>query len=373
MSFKSIGKIYANTVGFSESGVRVSYVEFPENKRIHDQLKTFVRILKEYELLGDWGNLVATLYKFHSLVARSPCSPKWLYENMGTRQRLHLVSKGLNLNSVDPVVQDSFKNLVSSVNELSQIQENPNSDATKRIIEDTFNERSIIVCISNARLLKAAELALSIDSNSKERILTPTELRRHTAVDQLIFYGPPRLLDFTNQGFILRSGLAKKVISIIQDHEFCGKVPISLLSSHLKIQINGVRSERKSIFDHHIDPLVAFGNRAIAPQQTNEWAKLSDDTYARKVKARVFALGGNHGIFLEDASLVHIAIAKKTTLGPVCSDIIKTTADELDDNQFLVRTSTGLGDQTRPFADSLMGEKAKKFRFPRGFVEVSFA
>ena len=365
MEFLSLKAAYGNSRRVFEEGVTVKYAECAPIAQFDRDRKKIAENIEAYDLHEPWIELSQLLSIFHATLARTPCSPIWLYENTGIKNQLKALDPALSnqKRSVDKAVWESLENAIQALKIVRTIEENPNAHIAKSIIATFTEDQDIIITIRNRSLWEETQRALACKNLKNIHVKLPGELRNHCPAQGLILFGPPGLLDYRSQGFLIRSPVAKEISVIMQNHESAGKIAHSLLQPDELVKLTGDKPALLLDFDPKYEPAVFLAQKSIQPRDSSSWlSEIDGFSSMEPVSCLPIALGGNKGIYLkEDTPILVAQVNAKDTEMP-CVGVTKIHPYELEVDMLLIRTTTGGGDQVRPYADLLLGKKARHYR-----------
>ncbi len=365
MGYRSLKAIYRNSQRVFEEGVTVKYAESAPIAQFDRARKKVAENIETYDLHEPWIELSQLLAIYHATLARTPCSPIWLYENTGIQSQLKALNTRLSnqQQSVDKAVWESLESVIKALNVVREIEENPNAHIAKKIIATFGDDQDIIVTIRNRSLWEETQRALDCNNLKNVYIKLPSELRNHRPVQGLILFGPPGLLDYRSQGFLIRAPVAKEVSIIMQNHECSGKIPHSLLHPEKMVKLTGDKPPLLVDLDPKYEPAVFLAQKSIQPKDSSSWLSEIDSFSSMEPEVCLpVALGGNKGIYLKEDTPILVAQVKSKDSETPCVGVAKIHPDELESDMLLIRTTTGGGDQVRPYADLLLGKKARHYR-----------
>lgn len=365
MGFRSLKAAYSNSISVSEEGVTVKYAECTPIAQFDRARKKIAESIEAYDLQEPWIELSQLLSIFHATLARTPCSPTWLYENTGIQSQLKALEPTLSnqKQSVDNVVWEALENVIGALKVVRTIEENPNADIAKNIIATFTDDQDVIITIRNRSLWAETQRALNCKSFKNVHVKLPAELRNHRPSQGLILFGPPALLDYRNQGFLIRSPVAKEISVIMQSHECAGKIAHSLLKPDEMVKLTGDKPSLLLDFDPKYEPAVFLAQKSIQPRDSSSWlSEIDGFSSMEPVSCLPIALGCNKGIYLKEDTPILVAQVKAKETETPCVGVAKIHPDELEADMLLIRTTTGGGDQVRPYADLLLGKKARHYR-----------
>lgn len=365
MEFRKLKAIYRNSRRVFEEGVTVKYAESAQIAQFDRARKKIAENIEAYDLHEPWIELSQLLSIFHATLARTPCSPIWLYENTGIQSRLKALEATLlrQQKSVDKAVWESLGNAIQTLKMVRTIEENPNAHIAKKIISTFTADQDIIINIRNRSLWEETQRALDCKNFKNVHVKLPAELRNHKPAQGLILFGPPGLLDYRSQGFLIRAPVAKEVSVIMQSHECAGKIAHSLLQPDDMVNLTGDKPSLLLDFDPKYEPAVFLAQKSIQPKDSSSWlSEIDGFSSMEPVSCLPIALGGNKGIYLKEDTPILVAQVEAVDTETPCVGVTKIHPDELEADMLLIRTTTGGGDQVRPYADLLLGKKARHYR-----------
>ncbi len=365
MGFRNLKGIYSNSHRLIEDGVTIEYAESTLIMQFDNARKELAKKIEAYDLQDPWVDFFQLLSIYHASIARTPCSPIWIYENTGIQTKLKALDSALSnqQKSVDPAVWKSLKNVIKTLNAVRTIQENPNAQVARKIINSFEADQDVIVAIKNRKLWEETQRALDCTQLKNVDIRLPAELRNHKSAQGLILFGPPGLLDYRNQGFLIRSPVAKRISVIMQNHENPGRIAHSLLQPDKMVTIKGDKPALLVDFDPKYEPAVFLAQKTIKPRDSSSWQSEIDGFFPMDpVACLPVALGGNKGIYLKEDTSILVAQVKAKESEVLCVGVTKINPAELEQDMLLIRTTTGGGDQVRPYADLLLGKKSRHYR-----------
>lgn len=366
MNFAQIGIVHENAHSISRDGLWLENAEFPELSKFDLARKALAKSIKAASLSGSWSDIVDQLAVLHARLARTPCRPSWLFKQEGIESIRSLLIPRLlgRIQTVDPTVRVAFESMVRTVEELSGIESSPVAVSAGRLLSTFKKDSNNLVILRSQRLWDEAKLQLSANGgSSKFEIRKPVELRQHPTADNIIILGPPWVLRFRNESFLLGSPLASSIWFVACGHEHMGSVPQSLLDDDAAHPLNGdERPETAEHFSLDHEPLYASPEISFILKKGQDsllpWLEDSEE----KVAAVPVILGGGKGIYLEEGAIVYSPSVEVIEEQRVCLSLEKRMIADLEPGMLVLLTTEGGGEMIPVVADAILKHQASRIR-----------
>jgi hypothetical protein len=364
MNFQQITACHENARRVFEDGLWVEWVDFPELAAFDAARRAFADSVKHHSLQGPWMELVE-LFKFvHARAARTPCRPSWLLEQENFRMLEEKLEPQLQarLGSVDPSVREAFDRAKDALRVLAKVETNPVALAARKLLRIFGAGPESIVVISDTRIWDECREQLSQQILGVSfKLRKPIELRDHPAADYLILFGPPWLLKYRNELFLLGSPVAPSVWFVLCSNERSGLVTQSLLEEGDVHALNAAEPSAVGLeIDLEHEPKVLFQPHAFALKHGQESG--GDGGPEDTLSALPLILGGGKGIYIQDEGGLYTAITRADGEKRPCLAVERVDAPEIEPGMLVLLTTEGGGDMIPVVADMLLNDEAKAIR-----------
>lgn len=351
MSFIDTIIAYENSERLTKSGVKGHLVAFPQLAEFDASRRRLVKVIKDSAMHEVWDDGLKIFNTIHAKLARTPCRPSWLVNEMLTARGGSRVLEGLKrrLPSVDSGARTAFEDLCDRLDGLKYVEINP-------LLEEIRNVRNlegrILFILRDFRLWEEVKncLAEVLDGNDWE-IVKPSSLRSQQRANRLFIFGPPWYIGYRNEGYLLRAPAAAEVHIIGCEHEFVGDVAHSLLGPEKNIIIHKRKHAPPTGMPWDFEPISPVqrgGFHLKGSTETRIWES------GKKVTAIPFRLGGSHGTFLGKESTAWVVTADCSGSSPICSGVERIPVDELEPGGMVLLTTSGGGDMIPVVADMIL-------------------
>jgi len=358
MNFQECGRLYRHTEQLFEHGVTVHLVSFPQLGVFDKDRKGLASAVKHHSLSGIWEQAAKFFNIVHAKIARTPCSPSWLCNEIIRNMEADTLFRDIQarLNSVDGAVAKIFQKTVSSFEAIKLIE---NSPLLQPLSALAARYDSCLVVLRDPRLWEQARKALQLHLEAmKWDLAKPTILRNHNSVDRMILFGPPWYLVHNQEQFLLRAPVAGSVDMVVCTHEYSGAITASSLVENSTIPLNGGERVPDSVQLREFEPTPPAGTtqfRFKAHAATDLWS--SD----KKIVAIPFRLGGKFGTHLKQDGNVWVVEVDFTTGGRECIGVQKIPVEDLESGHLVIMTTGGGGDMIPLVADMIL-ENSREIR-----------
>jgi len=365
MNFTETGAIHENASRVFEDGLWMEIVDFPELAAFDRARRAFAESVNRHALEGPWIELIESLKLVHARVARTPCRPSWLFSQERFTMREQRLEPQLRarLRWVDPTVRSGFDRVQEALRVLANVEITPVTIGAGRLIACFRAGSRNVVAIRDAEVWDecGAQLSQQVPGLGFE-IRKPTELRDHPSVDQLILFGPPWLLRYRNESFLLGSPVAPSVWFVVCRHEHVGVVPQSGLEECTTHRLNGVGQSLAEVETNLEHEPMLFQPRAFVLKHGQDsglsWVAGPDDT----TSALPLVLGGGKGIYIQEEGGLYTTITGVDSATRPCLTVERLDACEIETGMLVLLTTKGGGDMIPVVADSLLKDEAKTVR-----------
>lgn len=351
MSFADTIIAYENSERLIKGGVMGHPVAFPELAAFDDSRRLLVKIIKDSGMHESWDDGLKIFNTIHAKLARTPCRPSWLVEEMLTARGGSRILEGLKqrLASVDAGARTAFEDLCQHLDILARVEISP-------LLEGVRNLRNLegrnLFILRDFRLWEEVKNCLADVLNGYDwEIVKPSSLRSQQHADRLFVFGPPWYIGYRNEEYLLRAPAAGEVHLIGCKHEFSGDVTHSLLGPEKKIAIHNSNQATPNEVPWNFEP--------VSPVQRGRF-HLKGSTESRiwesgkKVTAIPFRLGGSRGTYLGKESVAWVVTADCSGPSPICSGVVRIPVDELEPGGMVLMTTSGGGDMIPVVADMIL-------------------
>jgi hypothetical protein len=370
MNFQQTGVIHQNATRVLEDGLSVKMVDFPELAAFDEARRALADSVKNHALEGPWIQLVELFRFVHACLARSPCRPSWLFEqqkfSMLERLQLQLDAR---LGSVDPSVRSAFRRAQDAIRLLTCVETNPVAAGAGSLLSTFKSWSRSIVVVNDTRVWDECRTQLSRHcpglkfEGSEFAICKPIELRDHPAVNELILFGPPWLLKYRNESFLLGSPVAPSIWFVVCRHEHIGVVPRSFFEEGSTYRVNGADDfspATETNLEH--ESVALFQPRAfiLKHEQDSSLLRVADSN--ETTRAFPLVLGGAKGIYVQEEGALYIANIRVEGEKRLCLAVERVEASEIEPGMLVLLTTEGGGDLIPLEADKLLKDEAKPIR-----------
>lgn len=360
MNLKECTRAYNNSETVINSGVKFFTAGFTELARFNEARKRFASAVNNSGMHEDWEK-GAMLFSFaHAKLARTPCRPSWLVnellKNQGGEDILERLKK--RAASVDPHIRDTFHELEAGFNDISKIGESPLLAEVKKAVP---TDRKTVFVLRDLKLWQEVEKCLGdIISRDFFELVKPSGLREHQQAERLCIFGPPWYLNYRNEQFLLRAPAAPKVIMIGCAHEFQGRIMISGLTDKLHISPALSRTEQKNENLSDFEPFTTIQSGQLRfkdSESSRAWET------GKTVEAWPFKLGSSFGTYFNCESKVWIVLVQNVKGMPTCIGVEKIDVEDLEPGHLILMTTHGGGDMIPAVADMILPQSQQIRQF----------
>ena len=341
---------------------------------MNKKVSQFVRLVHEYELSERYRKFISILKRFRYLVASSPLPPNAILKFLNSSARpFDAQFKKLKL-----MDDDRFTSTLNGLEELLEIlckwETNPLCEAMLTQMRSASDERHSILITDSVIFDRTAALLdrfqLSNEIAAQPTLVKINELRAPINCGTLHVFGPTRWRTLRDEEFVFTSGRATRIICYsfdcfpIEEISLSGfaetsKFPRQKISS--KRQVGSGRfpeDETESVSTHDLEE--------ILPQTSIDLlksghSKIQEDVYGNE-EAFLFQLAGGLAVFMGTGSSVNVASWERQGSTLVCSKISHKRAQDLEEGDLVILTTSGGGDMIAPVADKILKEKAPRLR-----------
>lgn len=351
MNLKECTIAYDNSETVINDGVSFFTTVFTELARFNEARKQFVSAVNNSGLHEDWEK-GARLFSFaHAKLARTPCRPSWLVNELLKNQGGEDILERLRTRAanVDPIVRDTFHELEAGLKEISKLNESPLLAEVKKAVP--ANSKTVFV-LRDLKLWREVEECLgSIISRDLFELVKPSGLRDHQQARRLCIFGPPWYLNYRNEQFLLRAPAAPRVIMIGCAHEFQGRIMISGLTDKLHISPSPSPSEQENDNLSNFEPFTAIQTGQLRFKDSGSSRAWES---GKTVEAWPFKLGNRFGTYFNCESKVWIVLVQNVKGVPTCTSVEKIDVEDLEPGHLILMTTHGGGDMIPAVADMIL-------------------
>jgi|GEM_PF-2628307 len=360
MSFAECCSAYKASADSLTNGITGHSVDFKELAVFDSARRAFSGHLDKMALQDNlWERGKKILAEIHSKLARAPYRPHWLVsELLDKRQKKVIISELIaRIPNVDPVIQASFSDVLSSLEQLRKVERNP---LCTEIEKKCLSKGRIVFVLKELQFFEEARACLAETIRHTDwEMVRPSSLREMRRADRVIIFSPAWLLRCSNQEYLARAPIAGDTHLLACRHEFGGKILLSLLDEKTPLPFVG---ETENSVPGDINPAALTTFR----DESRFRIRLSVETEMLEtggtVKATPFKFTGGQGAFFSRETNVWIAVADSNKGPLICNGVEKIPAEDLEPGDLLLMTTSGGGDMIPPVADMILGAEAKVLR-----------
>jgi len=354
MNFDYCYKSYENCESVLQEGVWGSPVEFPELRKFNDVRKRFGEIIRDGNMPEIWEEAVKLFAVIHAKLARTPCRPGWLVNEILNSHRAIQILPDLKHRalSADLQIQQLFFELVKLMESLKGLSESP---LLRQVSNIDLRRGKTLFALRDTRLLPEVSSCLETIKNGADwEVVKPSALRDQMNGSSIVIFGPPWYLLHKNDSYLVRSPAAPAVYMIGCKHEFSGEVPftqIGLEKKHVLIR-TGI-DIRDSL------PDTPWAYEAIKPIECGQFSFKERDEHrlllsGTKISAIPFRFSVGKGAFLKAESKVWTAILSRGDSSYKCDGVEKIDVEDLDRGHLVLMSAGGGGDMVSAVADMIL-------------------
>ncbi len=343
MNLATASELYRYADSFHLESHSVAHAEL---KTFSLNLKTFERRLAEARQNEYWQTRLRPLkrYRFRLCAAPLPFDePDTYYSHLFER----LYNELNKCEYVYPQYAEEARSLVKEAQALTRLPENPLLEAVRKL--DLPHKAALLV--KESRFVEPLEILLSKQLHLRHlKVVTSSQLRGDPQFDQLVATGPMRWfpdyvftaprakqLHLVRYGF-LGDGWQPRAGFLRQKNAPAPRLSIP------------VPTEAQEIAADELVPVVdwdAISNHVVRQAQAEN---------QEVVEARLCVLDDDRAVFLEDA-------ASELVIDPEHDELVRRVkVARLEPGLFLIVRERGRGDYIVPFADRILGERARAAR-----------
>jgi len=351
MNIKECTIAYVNSETVMDSGVNFFATTFRELAAFNEARKRFLSAVNNGGMHEDWEK-GARLFSFaHAKLARTPCRPSWLLNELLNNQGGEDILERLRTraSNVDPIIRDTFHELENGFRDLSKLGESPLLAQVRKAVP---TDSKTVYVLRDLKLWQEVEKCLGdIISRDLFELVKPSSLREHQQAERLCIFGPPWYLNYRNEQYLLRAPAAPKVSMIGCAHEFQGRIMISGLSDKLHISPSPSPTEQENDNLSNFEPFTTIQTGQLRFKDSGgsrawETGKL--------VEAWSFKLGSSFGTFFNCESKVWIVLVQNIKGVPTCTGVEKIDVEDLEPGHLILMTTHGGGDMIPVVADMIL-------------------
>ncbi len=356
MKFSEVCKAYDDVELVFKSGVRGFPVAFPELESFDRQRKNLTKLVTNGSLHEAWDRGVTLFSNIHAKLARTPCRPSWLVNEILSRFGGENIIKELEArkHSVDGEIIDALEGIKESLNSLCAVNSSPLLDP---ILGGLREKRKVLFLLRDMRLWEEVHSCLAeFFPTSNWELVRPSSLRYSQSAGTLVIFGPAWYLSYKGEEFLLRSPCASEAFIIACKHEFGGEIQKSLIGEIGEITISGNEKRRDREDLLVFEPLPAFQSGGFRFKDSAE-SKIWES--GKTFPAVPFRLGGSLGTYLGRDSEIWTVVPDNSGSIPVCSTVEKIPVDDLEPGALILMTTRGGGDMIPYVADMILRKSSK--------------
>lgn len=354
------------------AGVTVTPVAFPEASELWSATLDLGRICERLKLGSPWiefGRLNKILYY---RLAGGICPPSDVISDM----RTDLASGYLEIKpSVNGVAQEARKIIEQIVlpetglwARLVKIECSPFYSIIQRKIEEAIRRKqsSAVFILRDTRFKKETfNLISGFQGAINIEVRKANELRNHPKVDRVFYVGSIKSLRRLDDEFLLRAPVTDEFDFFELSHTgYIQNTGLDVFSldpgkrfllnqAPAAGTIEGVKPKTATqVADEEFE-----GENPAEPAEF-EFAT----NILRAVEAYRAILGGGYGANLSAEGNIFIAHSRNQGAAVTCTKIEKKDVIDLEPGDLIVLTTDGSGDMIAPYADQIIGPKAKTYR-----------
>lgn len=351
MSFADTILAYKNSERMIVAGAAGHPVAFPELAEFDAARRKLAKMIQDGGMHESWNDGIKIFNSIHAKLARTPCRPSWLLQEMLAARGGAKILEGLKhrITSVETDVRTTFEQLFQHLQILSRIETSP-------LLVEISNMRDLrgknLLILRDFRLWEEVQNCLSeVLSGCKWEIVKPSSLRSQQHCGRLFIFGPPWYVSFRDEEYLLRAPAAEEIHIIGCMHEFTGDISHSLLGREKKIPIHNRKRAAPNEMPWNFEP-ISPAQRGIFHLKGTSESRIWES--GKKVTAIPFRLGGSRGTYLGKESVAWVVTADCSGSSPICSGVERIPVDELEPGGMVLMTTSGGGDMIPVVADMIL-------------------
>ena len=351
MNLTEILRYYDNCENLLQNGVCAHPTESTLLSHFDKTRREFAKSVGGSELHESWEKGVKLFNLLHAKIARTPCAPSAIItptlERSGGSETLEEL-RG-RAEQVDPSVKNSFEETNKALTEISSIDE---SFFSKKLAEMPSIDGITIFAVRDVRFWDQTRDCLNKNLQFRNWDLArPLALRSHSPFQRLVLFSPPWHLVYRSEEFLLRSPVAKEIHMFACTHEFSGSVQLSLLDNSKTISVRKPPQVERHLRYEDFEPISPPSIGMFSNRRNNdeEIPHLGD-----RINALPLRLGGNLGTYLQPDSSVWIVIPDTEKEPPICRNVMRIKANDLEPDHLILLTTQGGGDMIPTVADQIL-------------------
>ena len=354
------------------AGVTVTPVTFPEASELFSATQELSQLCERLNLGPAWrefGRLNKVLY--YRLVG-GICPPAYALNDMRDELKSGYQGVKYSANGVAVEARQIFDQIVLPDTglwaRLMKIERSPFYLIVQEKIAEAIRRKqtsAVFILRDNRFREKTSQLLNASQDFINIEVRKSNELRNHPKVDRLFYVGSMRSLRRLDEEFLLRAPVTDEFDFFELSHngnlQNAG-LDVFALEPGKKFSLNhapavgvieGVKPKTAiQVADEEFE-----GDEYVDPTE------LAHDTNNfREVYAFRAILGGGFGTNLSLESNIFIAHCRNQGTSIICTKIEKKDVIDLEPGDLVVLTTEGSGDMIAPYADQLIGPKAKTYR-----------
>jgi len=356
MNFINTITAYKNSERLIKHGAFGHPVIFPELAKYDNARRQLAIKITESALHPDWQEGLKIFNIIHAKLARTPCSPKWLIQEIRQTQASTFSKLNARVPNVESDVSKLYTELTDHLENLSRIQDSPLIEPLTKIADS--RGKTLFVLRDKSLWEETRRHLANVMGAQRWEIVKPSSLRNQQHADQLFIFGPVWCLRYRQEEFLLRAPVAPRIHIIACAHEFTGDVKVSLLDEGNTIRVSGrnVGEPNEMPLDFEtIAPIQCGRFRLKGSSESKFWES------GKKVKAFPFRVGGSHGAYFAIDSSVWVVTADRSGSSPVCTGVDKVPVDDLEPGAMILMTTSSGGDMIPLVADIIL-ERSRQVR-----------
>lgn len=352
-----------------EAGVTVTPVTFPEASELLSATQKLTQICERLNLDQNWSEFARLNKILYYRIASSICPPSYVWSKMevdlkSIYQEIKLSASGVTL-EVRQVFDQITLPDTGLWDRIIKIDCSPFYQSIKdKYIESKKRNQTSLIFILNDNLLREKTIQLlnwPQDSINLE-VCKSNELRVHNKVDRVFYIGSMHSLRGRNEEFLLRAPVTDE----FDFFELChsGKLQNTSLDI-FSIAPGDKFLLNKAAIIGAIEDVKPLKTTQVADYEFESKEYLDPSELAidsRSVDSYRAILGGGFGTNFNVESNVFIAHCRNQGTSLICINIDKKNVIDLEPGDLVVLTTEGSGDMIAPYADQLIGPKAKTYR-----------
>ena len=354
------------------AGVTVTPVAFYEASELLMATQELGKIVERLNLPPAWVELYRLNKVLYYRLAGGICSPADVMGDM--ESQLRLCYSEIKRSS-DGISQEALQILSQIVlpdeglwARLLKVEHSPFFLIIQNKIEDAIRrgQSNLGLVLRDNRLRESTKkLLMSLQLPINITVRKSNELRNHPRLDRVFYFGSLRSLRWHDEEFLLRAPVTDELEFFELSHsgtiqnaglDLFALDPGNCFSLN-KAPAAGVVEDFKPRTSNQVADEEFEGVHYVDSDEAD-----FDGNIIRSVDSFRAILGGGYGANLGSESSIFIAHCRIRGLSITCTKIEKKNVVDLEPGDLVVLTTEGSGDMIAPYADQIIGPRAKTFR-----------